>query len=124
MGRYYSSDISGKFWFAVQSSDDAGFFGGSEVKPNYLEYSFDEDDLPKIKEGVKKCKKELGKYKKKLDKFFDENETYNDKILREETGTTPEKTTNLLRWYARLRLGEKILAKVKETGQCCFDAKL
>jgi hypothetical protein len=27
MGRYYSGDIQGKFWFAVQSSDDASAFG-------------------------------------------------------------------------------------------------
>ena len=26
MGRYYNGDIEGKFWFAVQSSDDADFF--------------------------------------------------------------------------------------------------
>ena len=27
MGRYYNGDIEGKFWFAVQSSNDADFFG-------------------------------------------------------------------------------------------------
>lgn len=27
MGRYYTGQISGKFWFAVQSSDDASHFG-------------------------------------------------------------------------------------------------
>ena len=27
MGRYYSGEISGKFWFAVQSSNDADYFG-------------------------------------------------------------------------------------------------
>ena len=27
MGRYYSGDIEGKFAFAVQSSNDADFFG-------------------------------------------------------------------------------------------------
>ena len=27
MGRYYSGDIEGKFWFAIQSSDDADYFG-------------------------------------------------------------------------------------------------
>ena len=27
MGRYYNGDIEGKFWFGVQSSDDADFFG-------------------------------------------------------------------------------------------------
>ena len=27
MGRYYGGDIEGKFWFGVQSSDDADHFG-------------------------------------------------------------------------------------------------
>ena len=33
MGRYYYGDIQGKFWFGVQSSDDASYFG---VEPEYL----------------------------------------------------------------------------------------
>jgi hypothetical protein len=32
MGRFYSGDIQGKFWFAVQDSDDADFFGVEHVK--------------------------------------------------------------------------------------------
>ena len=32
MGRYYYGDIRGKFWFAVQDSDDAAYFG---TKPTY-----------------------------------------------------------------------------------------
>ena len=36
MGRYYVGMISGKFWFGVQSSNDAENFGGSEcVKYEY-----------------------------------------------------------------------------------------
>ena len=27
MGRFYSGDISGKFWFSIQNSQDASFFG-------------------------------------------------------------------------------------------------
>ena len=30
MGRYYYGDITGKCWFAVQSSNDASSFGGNE----------------------------------------------------------------------------------------------
>ena len=30
MGRYYSGDIEGKFWFGVQSSTDGEFFGAEE----------------------------------------------------------------------------------------------
>ena len=43
MGRYYNGDIEGKFWFGVQDSDDASFFGGEKVEPNYIEYYFEKD---------------------------------------------------------------------------------
>lgn len=33
MGRYYHGDITGKFWFGVQNSDDAKYFG---VEPEFL----------------------------------------------------------------------------------------
>jgi len=124
MGRYYSGDIEGKFWFGVQASDDASFFGGSESEPNYLNYYFDEDDLPEIKAGIKKCQEELGEYKEKLDKFFKEWEAYNDEILAKELGIPSKKVRELLKWYARLGLGEKILKSVKENGQCEFEAEL
>ena len=42
MGRYYSGDIEGKFWFAVQDSDDADFFGCEGRPPSVLEYDFEE----------------------------------------------------------------------------------
>ena len=69
MGRFYNGDIEGKFWFGVQASDDASFFGGGESEPNYLNYYFDKSDLPKINAGIKKCKEELGEYKVKFDKW-------------------------------------------------------
>ena len=81
MGRYFSGDINGKFWFAVQSSDDASFFGGQESEPNHINYYFCEDDLFDIKEGVKTCVKKLGKYKKMLDKFFKTNNNFYNNIL-------------------------------------------
>lgn len=70
MGRYYSGDIEGKFWFGVQSSDDASFFGGEASEPNYIEYYFSRDDLPNIEEGIKKCKQALGKYEKNFRGVF------------------------------------------------------
>jgi hypothetical protein len=33
MGRYYCGDISGKFWFTIQSSLDADHFGGESFHP-------------------------------------------------------------------------------------------
>ena len=57
MGRYYHGDIEGKFMFAVQSSDDADFFGVVGQPPeSQLEYSYREEDLPMIKKGLKELK--------------------------------------------------------------------
>ena len=40
MGRYYEGDIEGKFWFGVQSSDDADFFGCEGRPPSVLEKKY------------------------------------------------------------------------------------
>jgi hypothetical protein len=37
MGRYYTGDICGKFWFGIQNSDDADHFG---CKGNIVNYRF------------------------------------------------------------------------------------
>jgi hypothetical protein len=86
MGRYYSGDIEGKFWVAVQDSADADFFGVVGTQPDLLQYYFDEDDLDKIKEGVKSCLTVLGDWKKKLDDFFETKGGYNEKMLEDEIG--------------------------------------
>jgi hypothetical protein len=36
MGRYYGGDIVGKFWFGIQSSDDARHFGVNPSEPELL----------------------------------------------------------------------------------------
>jgi hypothetical protein len=123
MGRYYSGDIEGKFWFAVQSSDDAGFFGGEHYEPNYVNYEFYKDDLPSIKAGIKQCNKALGVYKKQLDEFFSKRNSYNDKEIEDELKLTVDEVREKLQWYARLMLGERILKCVEKTGQCCFEAE-
>lgn len=119
MGRYYSGDIEGKFWFGVQSSDDADFFGVTGDTPNYLEYYYSNYDIPEVKKGIKECLKELGDNKDKLDKFFEANNGYNNDMLLKE-GLDP----NLLEWYARLDLGEKILECLVEKGECVFQAEI
>ena len=124
MGRFYSGDIEGKFWFAVQSSDDASFFGGTELEPNYIEYSFDEDDLPSIREGIKKCTEALGEHEQELKEFFEKNYGYNDEMIVNQTSILANQVDNLLMWYARKELGVKILKCVEEQGLCEFDAEL
>tara|TARA_A100001037_G_C14857333_1_gene503556 strand:+ start:104 stop:511 length:408 start_codon:yes stop_codon:yes gene_type:complete len=135
MGRYYNGDIEGKFWFAVQSSNDADFFG-QQGQARFLDYYFETKDLPKIEEGIKKCKDYLGSLLEALDEFFEENNGYNNEMLVNHLnslytceGLPSEKFTeqgvrHYLEWYARLELGNQILACVKEKGQCNFEAEL
>ena len=126
MGRYYNGDIEGKFWFGVQSSADADFFGASGTEPNqYLNYRFDKGDhLKSIKKGIKECEKKLGTWKEKLDKFFKDNNSYNDKMLEDQLGLKEEKSKEFLEWYARLELGEQILDCVLKKGECSFESEL
>lgn len=136
MGRYYSGDIEGKFWFAVQSSDDADYFGyeGEPVydndppeedeEPYALAYSFNEDYLEDIDEGIKCCLEILGEYKEKFDVFFENNPSYSDEKLSEQTGCSLDIVKTMLENYARLELGLKIKKCVEENGSCCFDAEL
>jgi hypothetical protein len=130
MGRYYHGDIEGKFWFGVQSSTDADFFGVTHTEPNYVEYYFDKDNLIDIRYGVEKCQFALGKNLEYLDAFFDANETYNDEMLndwyKEKYNTTfsDGEIRTMLAWYARYYLGKKILDCVMEHDECAFTAEL
>ena len=58
MGRYYEGDIDGKFWFAIQSSDDGEFFGAEEQDSNWIDYYLDKETF-EDSQGIKKCKKAL-----------------------------------------------------------------
>jgi hypothetical protein len=125
MGRYYNGDIDGKFWFGVQSSNDADFFGSTGCEPNYLEYSFSkEEHYEEVCEGVTTCITELGENKEKLDTFFATHEFYNDGELAKETGILDSEVSDRLMWYARLRLGEKIKKCLEEQDYCDFQAEL
>jgi hypothetical protein len=124
MGRYYAGDIEGKFWFGVQSSDDADHFGGDRCEPNYINYNFSTDDLLDIKAGIAICLKQLGKNLQKIDSFFEEHESYNDECLSKTTGIPLGKLSNLLSVYARLELGRKILKCVEDNDYCSFEAEL
>lgn len=128
MGRYYSGDIEGKFWFGVQPSDDATFFGASCTEPSYLEcYA---DDLDAAKKGVKACLKQLGDHKARLDTFFKSVEFYNDEKIIEhyksnyQIDVTENDIRELLTWYARLKLGKKIVDCIEGQGHCSFTAEL
>ncbi len=117
-------DINGKFWFAVQSSDDASFFGGDEIEPNCIEYFFDGGDMPDIESGIGVCKQKLGGYKAELDDFFKSHEGWKDEEVAEALKVTRNQAFDLLTWYARLELGLKIQKCVTENGSCTFEAEL
>ena len=125
MGRYYQGDIEFKFWFGIQSSTDANFFGGEPYEPNYVNYHFSKKyDFDKVVEGINKCEDALGKNLKTLDKFFSENNGYNEDMIVEQTDIKEEDIPNLLKWYARLDLGMKIRDCLIEQDECSFEAEL
>lgn len=124
MGRYYNGDIEGKFWFGVQDSNDADFFGVEGVEPSYLGYYFAKSDIPKVKKGITECRRELGDYERKFDKFFKKHNGYDDEQLAEALGVDVATMRIRLEWYARLRLGAKILKCLETMGQCYFKAEL
>lgn len=132
MGRYYSGDIEGKFWFAVQDSDDAEFFGGTNEEELDEEtddligiyYNFYESDKERIKMGIKECEDQLGSWLPKLDEFFEGATGYNNRILAKAIGADESDVQEMLVWYARLGLGKKILESVEKIGQCCFSAEV
>ena len=123
MGRYYSGDIEGKFWFAVQSSNAADRFGSIGYKPSYLEYYFNEDNLSGVQKELKNIEKIISLENiKKLNDFFNNCEGYNDEILKKH---------NILDiWnkyksdYADYILGKKIEKCLLENKECNFQAEL
>ena len=136
MGRYYEGDIEGKFWFGIQSSDDADFFGSHGFQPDYLEYYFDEEHLDKIQKGLDECCQRLDYRKGLLDDFFKKKQGYTREEICElldipvpKPGISIEahkksKYNYYLEWYARYQLGKKILDRVKSDKFCSFRAEL
>ena len=145
MGRYYSGDIDGKFWFAVQCSTAADRFGSTGTEPNYLDYYFDEEDIGSIEKELKKMEEENGFIFQELDVFFERNNGYNDfqiidfligrgnpQIIHIR-GEFPKKEAEerclalvkvWLREYADKKLGEEIFDCVNTNGSCSFQAEL
>ena len=126
MGRYYSGDIEGKMWFAVQDSNDWDFFGVEGYQPERLQYYFEKEHLPKIKKGIENCKKVLGSRKKELDLIFKREQGYNDKELAKCLKIKEDEVKPLLEWYARLEKGKQLYKFLKQKGHdyCQFEVEL
>tara|TARA_R110002153_G_scaffold246678_3_gene402569 strand:- start:2963 stop:3337 length:375 start_codon:yes stop_codon:yes gene_type:complete len=124
MGRYYSGDIEGKFWFGVQSSTAADRFGVTHCEPDYVNYYFDKDhDLEDVQKELKSIEEKISLNNiKVLKDFFEKTNGYNDKILMEHGvfEIWQEHNEN----YADYLLGKKIEACLIEQGDCSFTAEL
>lgn len=119
MGRYYDGDISGKFWFGVQSSYAADRFGQRGHEPNYIEYYYCEHDLDDVEAEIKRIEDGLGDKLKTLDEFFSERYSYRDEELSE-LGIDKHDISE----YADLELGRQIRGCIKAFGQCAFTAEI
>lgn len=123
MGRYYSGDISGKFWFAVQNSNAPDRFGKIGYEPNYLEYFFEESDLEKVQLELKKIEDSIGiDNSKKLNEFFEKTNGYNDSIMEEHN--VLEIWNKYKSDYSDYQLGKKIEKCLIENNKCEFQAEL
>jgi hypothetical protein len=139
MGRYYSGDIEGKFWFTVQSSDDADFFGvegeyvypegedgepDESMEPMELSYYFTPDDTGAVEDGIETCIEKLGDSLHKLDDFFGKVDGYNDIDIAVLLNIDKSEVKSILEWYARLKLGKKIRWSLQANAQCNFTCEL
>ena len=124
MGRYYDGDISGKFWFGVQSSNDADHFGVTGTVPNQLNYYFHELDIPYILKKLAEIKSEMGEDFNELANFFADNNGYNDEMIVEQTKIPKDKVKSALQLYARYQLGNEILVCLQKHKECAFTAEV
>jgi hypothetical protein len=116
MGINYTGDIEGKF-YRIQSSTAPERFGARQR--DVISYGVDNDHLDEIKKELESIKKMLGNKLEILNKFFEENNGYNDQQLKK-LGIS----TNDLSEYADYKLGEKIFNCVQENGYCQFEEEL
>ena len=102
MGRYYWGDIDGKFGFAVQTSNDADFFGVTGYQPSNLIVNH------------------LDKYNK-----ITKDKTHIDVgSVSSQLGINENTFNNFLKVNARLHLGLQIKESIEKNGQCHFKAEL
>ena len=143
MPRSYTGDIEGKFWFAIQSSEDATHFGGvhkylneegdvcdPEDSPIEIYSHFNITHLHEIRNELDYCDQQLGELKPIIQNLlksefgFYDSDTFIQTHFGSLGYTTFSSIKPKLKVYARMSLGEKILECVKTTGECNFNAEL
>jgi hypothetical protein len=128
MGRYYEGDIEGKFAFGDQESSAADRFGVTGQVPEYLDYYYDETNLPGLESELKAMEKEFGEYRTPLLSYFDlfdisDNTRLHFRDYLEKGGL---QTMSSEQWheYNDYLIGRKILKSIKDKGDCSFTAEL
>lgn len=141
MGRHYDGDIEGKFWFAVQSSDDGEYFGAiditeentdSDYHNGFVDYVIYFSDIDRVKAGIDLCKRQLRGNYLILNEFFLSNNGYNDEMIIEHYQKTRGIHINedflreQLTIFARLDFGTQILLYFNENPgeDCHFTAEM
>lgn len=115
MGRYYTGDIEGKFWFGTQPSDDAEQFGAVESTVTY--YSVEE-----MEDNDRKCEVRLTEIFGELGLAVDLE--MNPEAVYELYESDTEQSDARRSLYASLQLGLKIYQCLVKEGQCNFEVEV
>ena len=135
MARKYYGDIEGNFLLGIQDFSDVGFFGGNEeeVYDTDLDgemdfstqvgifFSFFPRHEAKVKQMVEVCDENLGSWLPKLESYFERASTFNEEKIAREFGAEPSDVREMLAWYAKFEIGNKILECLQKKGQCFFN---
>jgi 5-bromo-4-chloroindolyl phosphate hydrolysis protein len=122
MGRYYSGDLEGKWFFGLQCSTTPDKFGAVEHEPYMIEYTIYRENLDVTKKKMTELETELGENLQKIDEFFEVNNGYNDQKLID-AGIDPK----LLGAYADWFFGKKVLDFFEanpDADECNIDSEL
>lgn len=110
MGRMYTGDIEGKFWFGIQPSNDAERFGAHEN--SVISYGVDDND--ECRERLQEIFTALGL---REDFAMNADELYT--LARNDADQSDERA----KLYGSRRLGLKIYQCVERQSYCYFEAK-
>jgi hypothetical protein len=119
MGRYYSGDIEGKFWFGLQSSNAASRFGGTIEEPQFIHYYFDMLDLASVQYELLNIEESLGSKVTVIEDFLRDNKAYNYEMLSA-VGISRDELSE----YVDFRLGREIADCIIRNESCSFKAEL
>ena len=115
-------------WFAVQESNDADNFGVIGEPSSDLYYHFNEDNIRGINKELAKCRtlmEAIGTDSLEImDRYFKKHRTESHQALDDlviKIGETEYK--KLKEYYARIELGEKILACIRDNDECNFSVE-